>query len=272
MGHRARARSLLHAQGIISPKRLLAPRFPIRQRRCIRVIAMSEQTASRANATSRGATELHRVPRPPGASVELPHVSAEDAELVRHRGLLDAVCALEFPYCSGGETAPLRFAGRGIVICGGGEKYLPSAYVLVRVLRHLGCALPVEIWHLGEAEMPGVMRGLFAELGAVCVDGLWVRREHPVRRLGGWELKCFALMHSAFAEVLLLDADNCPVRDPAFLFNEVRYRETGAVFWPDYTRLAESRAVWAASGIAFRDEPEFESGRLWWISGGAGRR
>ena len=110
--------------------------------------------------------------------------------------------------------------------------------------------------------MPGVMRGLFAELGAVCVDGLVGRREHPVRRLGGWELKCFALMHSAFAEVLLLDADNCPVRDPAFLFDEVPYRETGAVFWPDYTRLAESRAVWAASGIAYRDEPEFESGQM----------
>ncbi len=47
-----------------------------------------------------------KVPVPPGASVELPHVSAEDAELVRHRGLLDAVCALEFPYCRGGVPPP----------------------------------------------------------------------------------------------------------------------------------------------------------------------
>ena len=186
-----------------------------------------------------------KVPRPPGATVELPHVSAEDAELVRHRGLLDAVCAVEFPF------PQERFAARGIVICGGGERYLPSTYVLVRVLRHLG-----------EGEIPAVMRGLFAELGAVCVDGLQVRRSHPVRRLAGWELKCFAMMHSAFEEVLLLDADNCPVRNPAFLFDEVPYRETGAVFWPDYTRLAESRAVWAASGIAYRDEPEFESGQI----------
>lgn len=32
-----------------------------------------------------------KVPRPPGATVELPHVSAQDAELVRHRGLLDVL-------------------------------------------------------------------------------------------------------------------------------------------------------------------------------------
>ena len=243
---------------------------------------------------SRGATGLHRVPRPPGASVELPHVSAEEPELVRHRGMLDAVSALEFPfpgsaYQGGGASRPpelrrssagavvleplrgsgdrdgpppWRFAGRGIVVCGGGEKYLPSAYVLVRVLRHLGCALPVEVWHLGEAEMPGAMRSLFAELGCVCVDGLAVRREHPVRRLAGWELKCFAIMHSTFEEVLLLDADNCPVRDPAFLFDELPYQKTGAIFWPDYTRLAPERAVWAASGIPYRDEPEFESGQI----------
>jgi hypothetical protein len=61
---------------------------------------------------------------------------------------------------------------------------------------------------------------------------------------------------------MLLDADNCPVRDPAFLFDEPPYLQTGAIFWPDYTRLGPERAVWAASGIAYRDEPEFESGQI----------
>lgn len=37
-----------------------------------------------------------KIPRPPGASVELPHVSAEEPELVRHRAMLDAVSAPEF--------------------------------------------------------------------------------------------------------------------------------------------------------------------------------
>ncbi len=188
--------------------------------------------------------------------MEIKTATGTEPELVRRRGMLDAVCGVEFPFPAG------RFAGRGIVICGGGEKYLPSVYVLVRLLRHLRCTLPVEVWHLGEAEMPADLRGMLAELGAVCVDGAAMRRIHPVRRLGGWELKCYALMHSAFAEVLLLDADNCPVRDPAFLFDTPEYRRHGAIFWPDYTRFAEGQAVWVASGIAYRDEPEFESGQI----------
>ena len=217
---------------------------------------MSKRTGIQMKASSRSATGLHRVPRPTGAKVEIARISEKNPELVRHRALLDAVAALEFPF------PPARFSGRGIVICGGGEKYLPSAYVLVRMLRHLGCALPVEVWHLGEAEMPETMRVLFAQLGCVCVDGLLVRKVHPVRRLAGWELKCFSIMHSAFEEVMLIDADNCPVRNPEFLFDTPEYARYGAIFWPDYTRFFEGQAVWAASGIAYRDEPEFESGQI----------
>jgi hypothetical protein len=62
--------------------------------------------------------------------------------------------------------------------------------------------------------------------------------------------------------VLLLDADNCPVRDPAFLFTTPEYAEMGAIFWPDFTRLGPERAVWAASGIEYREEWEFESGQI----------
>jgi hypothetical protein len=188
--------------------------------------------------------------------VEIQEVTGQEPELLRHRAMLEMVCAVDFPWPAG------RFSGRGIVICGGGKKYFPSVYVLVRLLRHLGCALPIEVWHLGTAEMSAEMRGLLAVHGVVCMDGLPVRRLHPARRLGGWELKCHALLHCAFAEALLLDADNCPVRDPSFLFDAAEYRKTGAVFWPDYKGFSEGQAVWEASGIPYRDEPEFESGQI----------
>ena len=194
--------------------------------------------------------------RPSGASVEIRHATGREPELLRYRAMLDAVCKVTFPYPAG------RFEGRGIVICGGGEKYLPSVYVLVRLLRHLRCRLPIEVWHLGREEMPDEMRSLLAEQSAVCMDGTAMRRVHPVRRLAGWELKCYALLHSTFAEVLLLDADNCPVRNPKFLFRTPQYAEHGAIFWPDYTRFAKGQAVWLASGIPYRDEPEFESGQI----------
>jgi putative intracellular protease/amidase len=44
----------------------------------------------------------------------------------------------------------------GVVIPGGGAKYFPSAWVCVHMLRHLGCTLPVELWHLGPREVTEV--------------------------------------------------------------------------------------------------------------------
>ena len=203
--------------------------------------------------------ELTGVTIPGAPTVELTRVTGVEPELIRHRAQLELVAGLKFPYPA------QRFAGRGIVICGGGAKYFPCVYVLVRLLRHLGCGLPVEVWHLGEQEMSPPMRGLLAAHGVVCVDALAMRRVHPARRLNGWELKCYALLHSAFAEVLLLDADNCPVREPAFLFDMPEYREHGAVFWPDFWRFRKGDAVWTAAGIPPRKAREawqFESGQI----------
>ena len=60
-----------------------------------------------------------------------------------------------------------------------------------------------------------------------CVNAQEVRKIHPVRTLNGWELKPFALLNSPFQEVLLLDADNVPVVDPAFLFETLSSPKRG---------------------------------------------
>jgi len=201
-------------------------------------------------------TAVAFAPNPAPPSVELSRLGRKAPELVEHKALLEVVAGLEFRY------PEERFSGRGVVICGGGTKYFPCVYVLVRLLRHLGCPLPIEVWHLGREEMSLAMRTLLAALGAQCIDAQAMRRVHPARRLAGWELKCYALLHCRFAEALLLDADNCPVRDPSFLFETSEYRRSGALFWPDFGRFGRKQAVWEAAGIAFRDEPEFESGQI----------
>lgn len=195
-------------------------------------------------------------PDPAPPTVELARVEGDEPELLRHRALLEAVAAVQYVYPAE------RFRGRGIVICGGGQKYFPSVYVLVRVLRELGCELPIEVWHLGAREMSAAMRMLLAPHGVECVDAQEARRIHPARRLAGWELKCYAVMHSRFAEVLLLDADNCPVRDPSFLLDSEPYRRHGALFWPDFGRFDRRRGAFVAAGIAPRNDPEFESGQM----------
>ena len=160
------------------------------------------------------------------------------------------------------EPYPDRFSGRGIVICAGGPKYSPSAWVLVRLLRHLGCSLPIQVWYRGDEERDEAWIELISAYGVECVDAEAVRKKHPHLSLGGWELKAYAVLHSPFREVMLLDADNVPVRDPEYLFDTPGYQETGALFWPQGSRMSPGHASWSAFGVEYRDEEEFESGQL----------
>jgi hypothetical protein len=167
--------------------------------------------------------------------------------------------------------APSHTGGRGIVIPGGGEKYLPGALLAAGLLRRLGCTLPIEIWHLGAPELPPRWQAPLAAVGARSVDALAVQTRHPVRRLGGFELKAFSLAYTELSDVLLLDADNVPTRDPTFLFESAEYRKLGAIFWPDYGPsrgslatgpLSESHPIWALTGVPYRGDREFESGQV----------
>lgn len=158
-----------------------------------------------------------------------------------------------------------RFEGRGMVICAGGVKYFPSAYICASVLRMHGCKLQIQFWHLGPEEMSEEMKGLVAHLDVECVDALEVRKEHPARILKGWELKPYSIINCPFREVILIDADNLPLRDPEFLFGTEEYARTGAIFWPDfshYDRIGKGNGIWDAVGLEFRKVPEFESGQI----------
>ncbi len=157
---------------------------------------------------------------------------------------------------------PNRFEGRGIIVPGGGPRYLPSAWVCINMLRKLGCTLPIQLWHLGPNECDDNIRRLLSPLGVECVDAHAVAKKHPLRSLNGWELKPFAMLHSSFKEVMLLDADNVPVIDPTFLFDAAEYAGTGAIFWPDYGRLRPDRPIWELAGVPYCDEPEFETGQV----------
>ena len=155
-----------------------------------------------------------------------------------------------------------RAQGRGIVICAGGKKYFANAWVALHQLRRLGCTLPIEVWHLDGREMNPAMKRLIAPLGAKCVNAGRLRQKFPVRLLGGWQLKPYALLHSSFGEVLLLDADNFPVVNPESLFATPQFQETGALFWPDRGREDRADVIWKNCGLTRPDGPEFESGQI----------
>lgn len=153
--------------------------------------------------------------------------------------------------------------GRGIVIAAGGYKFQINAWVNINILRYLGCKLPIECWYLGEKERNLAWNKLVEPLGCTCIDAYSFLDKYPHRRLHGWELKPYAIMHSKFAEVLYLDADNVPVKDPTYLFDDQFFIDYGAVFWPDFGRLGPDRLAWKVFGnIPYRSEPEVESGQI----------
>lgn len=156
---------------------------------------------------------------------------------------------------------PLGKDGRGIVIPAGG-RLLAGAYATVRGLHELGCQLPVELWHLGPQEMPNAARKKFEGLGVVVRDALAEREKHPCWQLGGWQLKPYAIILSGFREVLYLDADSHPIKDPTYLFDEPLYKDTGALFWPDRVRHGPESGLWDIFGVPYRDEPQHETGQM----------
>ena len=156
-----------------------------------------------------------------------------------------------------------NFAGRGVVMVAGGTRYLTCAYVNVTMLRRAGCTLPVELWFLGKREVDHKAKKLFEHLGDVVFKDVEdYIHECPFRKIGGWEMNVYSIINSSFEEVFFLDADNTVLIDIEEAFEWPQYKQTGAVFWPDYGRLSKGREIWSVMDTSYRDEPEFESGQI----------
>lgn len=144
------------------------------------------------------------------------------------------------------------------------DKLLLSVYASIRSLRKMGSQLPVELWY--NADETDTAHPLIVELrdnyGAFL-------REIRDPRASRFYTKIYASFYSAFDRVLLLDADNFPVRDPAYLFSTKAFNDTGAIFWPDFWcanrtifNINQNSFVWELLGVDYVDMFEQESGQV----------
>ncbi|KAJ3275194.1 hypothetical protein HDV01_000919 [Terramyces sp. JEL0728] len=74
--------------------------------------------------------------------------------------------------------------------------------------------------------------------------------------------KIVAILSSDFENVLFLDCDNFPLREPSFLFNTGAYRDTGMILWPDFWTQTGENPLWRILGLECIDEKEHESGQV----------
>lgn len=146
-----------------------------------------------------------------------------------------------------------KHAGRGIATCAGG-RYFPIALASIKILRRIGCVLPVEIWHLPDEVIEPWMSEAVKGLGCV------FRTSRDMRINGGWNLKARAILESGFAEVIYLDADCYPVTDPSDFFSKPEFLDKGCIWFPDPPRFNLLPEVWKIMGLEHEDTATFESG------------
>jgi alpha 1,2-mannosyltransferase len=148
-------------------------------------------------------------------------------------------------------------SGRGIVITAGGIKYFTSSWILINLLRNLGCNLPIEVWFHGN-EITKNMQLKLSHCDVLCRDLSEYIDETP----RGFLMKPLAIIYSSFKEILFLDADNICVKDPSYLFEDEKYKKYGCIFWPDFWETPNSNPIWKILNIDYFKSREQESGQL----------
>lgn len=154
--------------------------------------------------------------------------------------------------------------GRGIVFAAGDAAAIKRVTTNIHLLQSYNCTLPIEIFHyaseLSETEVQS-LRDLSTERQNVSVSLI-----HNMERGTAWksfQIKALAISQSSFKEILWLDSDSYPLRNPESLFETEEYKETGLLLWPDYTKSHASNPLWRLLGQRCRDEYEGESGQIY---------
>lgn len=155
---------------------------------------------------------------------------------------------------------PPHLEGRGIVTSIY-DKEFASGWVLLSELAALDVKLPVEVWHkageLSDRQIE-IIRSLPLDIDVRLLQ----------ENVTSWAIKPFSIFRSKFKEVLWIDSDNVPIRDPSFLFEDGEYQEKGSLFWRDVSGADRAKfwhqtsPVWSIFNVPFNDAEEFDAGQL----------
>ncbi|WWC59407.1 uncharacterized protein I303_101962 [Kwoniella dejecticola CBS 10117] len=152
--------------------------------------------------------------------------------------------------------------GRGIVMVAGNADTLQRVKWSLQMLRSYGSELPVQIYHF-PSEKPKeddpIVNDL-KELNAELVEAAGQQRD--AKKNKSYHLKALAVVQSPFREVLYLDSDSIPTRDPAYMFDAPNYKRLGIWATPDYWKTSANNPIWSIIGVKCRNEWEMETGQM----------
>jgi len=153
-------------------------------------------------------------------------------------------------------------AGRGIVISGS-DSQAPYIKTAIASFRAMGCTLPVEIMYLGESDLSEDARTELEAIPDVITRDVKKMVNDQGWELEGWAGKAFAAFLSSFREVILLDADVLFFNDPALMFEEPGYIDTGALFFTDRTVFAQDKRSFLRKIMPKPVSKKIKSSRWW---------
>ncbi|KAG0660605.1 hypothetical protein C6P45_001558 [Maudiozyma exigua] len=142
------------------------------------------------------------------------------------------------------------YKGDGIVMVGGG-KFSLMAFLVIKTLRNLGTTLPVEVFippnDEGETEF---CNKLLPKFNSKCVYISDILPQQMIEKFEfkGYQFKSIAIIASSFENLLLLDADNFPIKPLDNIFEAEPYKTTGLVMWPDFWRRTTQPLYYKIAG------------------------
>jgi hypothetical protein len=151
------------------------------------------------------------------------------------------------------------------------HKEVASMWILLNELKRLGCQLPIEVFHR-EGELDQSHIGLLGSVSdLISIKKIVGSPKDFISRYGhrhGWACKIYALYESPYSENLWIDADNYPITDPSFLFDDIEYVKKGSLFWRDQmspdsaNQYADDSVMWPIFDVPPNDGEPFETGQL----------
>lgn len=124
---------------------------------------------------------------------------------------------------------------QGYVLIGGG-RYSWLSYLVIKQIRATGSTIPIELFIPSSMEYEkDFCETALPRYNARCNvfdDKLGTKLAQDYG-IGGYQYKMLALLSSKFENIIYLDSDNFPVRNPEFILNSEIFKETGLILWPD---------------------------------------
>ena len=198
-----------------------------------------------------------------------PNLSSLISRYEALRSFLRRIEDLLFPWTSYYFPDPFSlythtYNGERGIVATAGDKQAPWLLTTIRMIRNLGCNLPIEIMYFGDSDLGSDLREELERLPGVIARNLkWLMNDSD------WELKTFAgkpfaTLMSSFSEVILIDADAVFLQNPEVLFKEQEYITYGALFFHDRILSIEDRRLRFSQPVIFRDQDSIaRHGQRW---------